>query len=83
MFVDDCLVVVGGNEVTKDIVYARYRKWCEDTGHKPLASNKLSHELHERGFVSARTRDGRCWKEIGILVDAGRSQDSYYEPTPY
>ncbi len=79
MFIDDCLTVVTGARTPKTAIYARYQKWCEDTGHRPLASNRLSHQLHERGFIDMRDKNSRFWNNIGILSE---SFDNNY-PVPY
>lgn len=76
MFIDDCLVAVGNVNTPKARVYARYQKWCDQTGHRALAANKLSQQLHERGFVDERTKNSRVWVGIGVLTDE-------YQESPY
>ena len=49
--VDHCRAGIG--EVEKAVLYQRYKTWCKDNGHHPLASNKLAVEVF-RTFPGAK-----------------------------
>jgi P4 family phage/plasmid primase-like protien len=33
--------IIFAGELTRDMIYNRYRDWCEDTGHKPLSRERF------------------------------------------
>ena len=47
-FVDDCLEVTGRHDdkETRFAVYARYKEWTEENGHKPLGAGRFWPRLH-------------------------------------
>lgn len=61
-FAADMLVrtEAGGDSSSMSAVYAAYRRWCEETGHRPVGDRELGKRLRQHGFVAGqRTGRGR------------------------
>gem|GEM_PF-1924789 len=90
----DCLVYslpfvtfIGGSRFddADEKLFSSYNKWCEDTGHKPMALNRfvillkdlLCNQLRLDGVEHKAVRTGRCLHGIGI-----RRASTADEPSP-
>lgn len=47
-------------------LYAAYKRWCEDTGERPLTQSKLGMSLEDRGFRAGRTGKNRFRRGLEI-----------------
>jgi putative DNA primase/helicase len=50
MFVEERCDVDSAEKIQAQTLYETYREWCNDTGHKPLASPRFSEEMQRLGF---------------------------------
>jgi len=67
-FIDDRIQAVSGFDSSVTQIYEAYRTWCDDTGHRPLAQNKLTMEMMSRGFVKKRASKGMFFSNIGVVL---------------
>jgi putative DNA primase/helicase len=58
-FVEEMCVVEAGAEVFADTFYSNYKKWCEDSGYKPMSKNRVRDDWKRLGFTSHRSSGGR------------------------
>lgn len=63
-FIAECCDREG--EVNSVPLYDTYTKWCEQNGHRPLASNRFSTDLERLGFAKTRTNTGRYWQNLTL-----------------
>lgn len=64
-FEDEC-VIEAGREVLSKHLYARYRAWAADAGHKnPMNRHNFGKELRRRGF-HPRNSGGRRWVGLDL-----------------
>lgn len=59
-----CKEIIFAGELTRDMVYTRYKDWCEDTGHKPLSRERFMPKFRdcmENAIVEEKQirRDGK------------------------
>lgn len=58
------------------LVYNKYKKWCEDNGHRPVATNKFVEEMKELGYEVGKARANKtCYYgiEIRSILDDNRN----------
>lgn len=65
-FVDACTQQLAGGADTKDgepaeHLYRTYRRWAENNGHRPMASNKFAERMAQLGLPSTHTRYGNFY----------------------
>ena len=47
------------------MLYARYKGWCEDNGHRPMSNNRVGEEWKRLGFSPYKGTGGqRFWKGL-------------------
>jgi len=64
---DECEIDENATE-TVQRVYARYLRWCDDNGERPIAKRELSIRLKERGFETARgPHNIWVWKGLRLI----------------
>ena len=69
-FMDDCLTMGDGLQVTVSDVRHRYEAWCEDQGREPVSPRTLSRRLTERYGETTTARMGEKIRRIyqGVRV---------------
>ena len=64
-FVEEECVVGPGLEVATNMLYSRYKGWCEDNGHRPMSNNRVGEEWKRLGFSAYKGTGGRrFWKGL-------------------
>ena len=74
-FLKDRCVSRADARVATGQLYTAYKKWCDDTGERPLSQQKLGGVLADRNFLPFRKSKTRGW--IGLeLRDMGDGSDA-------
>ena len=69
-FISECLGETRNINTPLMNVHARYEKWCDDYGHRPLNSRNLAAELRRKGKKIERGTDNKvCLFDHSILAD--------------
>lgn len=64
-FVEEQCIVAMPHEVASNILYSRYKGWCEDNGHRPMSNNRIGEEWKRLGFTPFKGSGGRrFWKGL-------------------
>jgi putative DNA primase/helicase len=64
-FVEEECIVAMPHEVASNILYSRYKGWCEDNGHRPMSNNRVGEEWKRLGFTPFKGSGGRrFWKGL-------------------
>lgn len=75
-WVDEQCILGSGKEARMPALCEDYRRWCEERGHHPLASNRMADRLRQLdGVVQHRTPTARLWMGIGLRQGAGVDED--------
>jgi putative DNA primase/helicase len=69
-FLEECCIVDESNYEAIGELYEVYEAWARASGERPLAKNRLSQKLEERGFARDRT-GGKRRGFRGLSVDPG------------
>lgn len=64
-FIADCCVVNQDIKAKSCILYAAYKKWCEENNESVLPNAQFGRRLGEKGFTSQKS-NGNWWKGIGV-----------------
>lgn len=59
MFIEEECSVGSSFEVASNMLYSRYKTWCEESGHRPMSKNRAGEEWKRLGFTSHRSTQGR------------------------
>ena len=62
-FVEEQCIVAMPYEVASNMLYSRYKGWCEDNGHRPMSNNRVGEEWKRLGFSSHKGTGGRRFWE--------------------
>ena len=65
-FLLECCVQIPNIETTAKQLYARFKKWCEEGGYRPVTMTRFGLQLSERGFTK-RVSNGVRWRGIGMV----------------
>ncbi|MEI6310446.1 MAG: phage/plasmid primase, P4 family, partial [bacterium] len=70
-FLDDCCLLGPEKQVNSKDLYAAYRRWCEESGEKPISQIALTKNLVERHteVTQIRGRGGRGLSGIGLTEE--------------
>jgi putative DNA primase/helicase len=64
-FVEEECAVGASLEVATNMLYSRYKGWCEDNGHRPMSNNRVGEEWKRLGFSAYKGTGGRrFWKGL-------------------
>ena len=64
-FVEEECIVAMPHEVASNMLYSRYKGWCEDNGHRPMSNNRVGEEWKRLGFSPYKGTGGRrFWKGL-------------------
>jgi putative DNA primase/helicase len=64
-FVEEQCIVAMPHEVASNMLYSRYKGWCEDNGHRPMSNNRIGEEWKRLGFTPFKGSGGRrFWKGL-------------------
>ena len=64
-FVEEQCIVAMPHEVASNMLYSRYKGWCEDNGHRPMSNNRVGEEWKRLGFSAYKGTGGRrFWKGL-------------------
>jgi putative DNA primase/helicase len=74
-FLKDRCVVGSKRKVPTGVLYEAYKKWCENSGEKPLTQQKFGTALADRGFKPCRTGNVRSWTGLEVR-DASDGSDA-------
>lgn len=69
----ECTQPNAHSEVLTSDLYASYKSWCIDNGHKPASNAVLGRRLSERGFHVRQSNGKRYWS--GLSLTDCRHQD--------
>jgi putative DNA primase/helicase len=65
----ECVQGPTAQALSRDL-YARYGRWCETNGERPLSQKAFGQKLEERGFWPKRGTGGvRRWEGVGLLTE--------------
>ncbi len=76
VFVSECCIT-GRDEhgepfrVKSSQLYAAYKDWCIESGHKPQSSTSIARDWARLGFEKKKERDGMYWLYVGIVQNIG------------
>ncbi|MCA9726035.1 MAG: bifunctional DNA primase/polymerase [Candidatus Eisenbacteria bacterium] len=68
-FLDECTIDDDRATVSSRAIYRAYTKWCEESGERALSQKKLGEALREKGYRDGRTKDGRFWGGLRLIVE--------------
>jgi putative DNA primase/helicase len=64
-FIEEECVLSTEFDVASNILYSRYKSWCEDNGHRPMSNNRIGEEWKRLGFTPYKGTGGRrFWKGL-------------------
>ncbi len=66
MFVADECEAGEGKAVRSTPLYALYRGWCEENGHKPKSMTQVAEDWRRLGFRSTRDNKGVVWHGVEV-----------------
>jgi phage/plasmid-associated DNA primase len=66
LFVEDRCVKGSEFEVQAAHLYREYRYWCEENGHRPQSSTRLSDDWRRLGFERRRTKSGTVYRGLHV-----------------
>jgi P4 family phage/plasmid primase-like protien len=67
-FLDDVCLMGRGMQTKASVLYATYRRWCEDEGEQGVESqNAFGLLMSEKGFTRNRTTHGYHYANIGLI----------------
>lgn len=67
-FLDARCIIKANARVGASALYAAYRHWAEETGHRPMSQTRFGRKLGERGFQKAKASVG-FYVGLGLLED--------------
>jgi len=73
LFVEENCVVCSDNKIQSQILYDKYKYWCENNGYKPKSSTYMANEWKRLGLIKFKANGRAYWKGIK-LIEAGESQ---------
>ena len=93
-FVEEECAVGASLEVASNMLYSRYKGWCEDNGHRPMSNNRVGEEWKRLGFHHTRVREddgsgrgsgqgdvsGAQWHTYGAVCGWCATPESPYLP---
>lgn len=65
-FVSDCCITGSIYSILAATLYATYKQWCFDNGHKPQSSTGLSNDWKRLGFTRNHSRIGTVWSGLAL-----------------
>ena len=68
-FVDDVCLVGENLQVTAQALYAAYKQWCFDTGHRHKTKTRVSADWLRLGFHRERTGYQRMYRGVGLKLE--------------
>jgi putative DNA primase/helicase len=64
-FVEEECIVGPAKEIPANLLYSRYKSWCEDNGHRPMSNNRVGEEWKRLGFSPYKGTGGRrFWQGV-------------------
>ena len=60
-----CIIEASGN-TRAALVYASYRHWASDNGHRSTSNQKFAQKLKDRGFNKGHDRNGAFYQGLTI-----------------
>jgi putative DNA primase/helicase len=64
-FIEEECVLSPEFDVASNMLYSRYKGWCEDNGHRPMSNNRIGEEWKRLGFTPYKGTGGRrFWKGL-------------------
>ena len=78
LFAEECCLIGPDYKTQANTLYQTYKKWCEDSGHKPMSSTSLASEWERLGFekyaASWPALLSRCGAAAGKRKSSGLGQ---------
>jgi putative DNA primase/helicase len=71
VFIEDACETDPQFEIASQSLYAGYRQWCVDNGHKAQSSTSIAMDWKRLGFINQHSRTGNKW--VGLRLKAGQS----------
>lgn len=65
MFMEDHCVVGEGATYQSSIIYAVYKEWSIENGHKPFSNRTFKREMEAMGYYAVRTCAGVLFQGVG------------------
>lgn len=72
LFVAECCIT-GSDErgepyrVKSGQLYAAYKDWCTENGHKPQSLTTIANDWRRLGFEKEKRMDGNYWANVGLV----------------
>jgi P4 family phage/plasmid primase-like protien len=76
-WLEECTLPSKYAETASAEIYANYRAWCFDNGHKPVSSTALGRKLSERGYSPGKISGKRAWCGLNLTDSRHASSDAY------
>ena len=70
LFVEECCLTGPDYKTQAGELYTHYKKWCEDSGHKPMSSTSLAGEWERLGFEKYAAAGRRYYRGVGVLLES-------------
>jgi putative DNA primase/helicase len=67
-FLDECCVRDAETQTLAKRLYDTYKRWCDEHGETPMSKPDFGSRLAEKGFTPGRTKAGRYWRGLGLVV---------------
>jgi P4 family phage/plasmid primase-like protien len=80
-WLEECTLPSKYAETASADIYANYRAWCFDNGHKPVSSTALGRKLSERGYSPGKVSGKRAWCGLNLTDSRHASSDAYLRAT--
>lgn len=68
MFLAECCIQDPDTWERAKLLYAAYRKYCEESGEHPVGQRRFGRAMTERGF-ERYTNNGTCYRAIRIRIE--------------
>ena len=70
LFAEECCLIGPDYKTQANTLYQTYKKWCEDSGHKPMSSTSLAGEWERLGFEKYAAAGRRYYRGVGLLLES-------------
>ena len=69
LFVEECCLTGPDYKTQANTLYQTYKKWCEDSGHKPMSSTSLAGEWERLSFEKYSANGRHYYRGVGVLLE--------------
>src|SRR5262249_5840375 len=66
-FVSECCIQSADARTQGSHLYAAYKRWCENSSHRPVSSTRIANDWQRLGFERYDANGRRFWRGVGLL----------------